>query len=311
VHTKRIAATNSEERIVVDVEDYPVVSRHRWFVSTSHGHSEALTYIPPEVRGRGRTISMQRLIMNPAKGQLVWHKNGNGLDNRRQNLVIADSRRHLAHIISRSRKRLYRGVDRPLGITTFWQANFAKKHLGAFKTAKEAALAYDFEARKAYREKAVLNFPDIVLESPPKPIPQKPKDSKYRGVFKRDDKWGAHFAFEGKNTYLGRFKTEKEAALAYDFACRKALGDEESHSRLNFPKLKIKEPPKPTSDRTRSSKFRGVSRHKSGWVANLSYGGTMKYLGVYKTEKEAALVYDEACRRLLSPKEAAWRLNFP
>jgi hypothetical protein len=39
-------------------------------------------------------------------------------------------------------------------------AKIAHCYIGSFKTAKEAAEAYDIEARKRYGEEAVLNFPD-------------------------------------------------------------------------------------------------------------------------------------------------------
>jgi hypothetical protein len=57
--------------------------------------------------------------------------------------------------------------------------------------------------------------------------------SKFRGVTWAKDKqrWQAQIGFRGKNIVLGRFKTEEEAARAYDKEARKLYGD---FARPNF-----------------------------------------------------------------------------
>lgn len=58
--------------------------------------------------------------------------------------------------------------------------------------------------------------------------------SQYKGVSKRskDSRWTAEIRVSGSNRYLGRYDTEREAALAYDAAARAAHG---LYARLNFP----------------------------------------------------------------------------
>ncbi len=66
--------------IIIDAEDVPKVSDHRW--SYAKGRS---------VRGRRkgeRPLSLARLLMNPSADRLVIHLNGDPLDNRKVNLRI-------------------------------------------------------------------------------------------------------------------------------------------------------------------------------------------------------------------------------
>lgn len=58
--------------------------------------------------------------------------------------------------------------------------------------------------------------------------------SRYKGVSfeKRTGRWLARMKIAGKQTYLGSFVTEEEAARAYDAAARRVHGE---FGKLNFP----------------------------------------------------------------------------
>jgi hypothetical protein len=59
-----------------------------------------------------------------------------------------------------------------------------------------------------------------------------PCASKYKGVWRHYDKWGAAIWDKGKSIKLGRFDTEAKAAEAYDAAARRLHGE---FARVNFP----------------------------------------------------------------------------
>jgi hypothetical protein len=76
---------------LVDDEDYPELSKHRWYA-----HKERNVYyavrMAPRTNGKKHTIRMHAAIVGTPKGMGTDHINGNGLDNRRENLRIVTTR---------------------------------------------------------------------------------------------------------------------------------------------------------------------------------------------------------------------------
>lgn len=62
-----------------------------------------------------------------------------------------------------------------------------------------------------------------------------PKSSQYRGVWREGRRWRAMLRDDGEGMVLGSFKTEREAALAYDAAIVYRFGPD---VRLNIPSVK-------------------------------------------------------------------------
>jgi hypothetical protein len=143
---------------IVDAEDYEWLSRYKWHATPS---PRGGSFYARRYRGQG-AILMHRLIMNPPKGMVVDHINGNGLDNRRCNLRICTQKENTYN----SRERV-NGTSRFIGVSprgNKWQAKVGRRYLGIFDDEVQAAKARDREAIRQYGEHAWLNFPP---ENPP------------------------------------------------------------------------------------------------------------------------------------------------
>lgn len=139
-------------------EDYELVSTHRWKLKKDKKDrvGYALTRI------EGKTVYMHQLIL-PGFPR-VDHWDGNGLDNRRQNLRGCTHQQNLQNQHPR-KGRKYKGVSYRKArahLSTPWKAyihiNGKSIHLGYFRTQRAGAQAYDVAARQAFGEFARLNF---------------------------------------------------------------------------------------------------------------------------------------------------------
>lgn len=146
---------------LIDDQDRDLISGYTW---QAHGDRLYTLYATARKRiGNKRiTVRMHRLIMglSPKDISEVDHINGNGLDNRRANLRIVTHRENQCNSRPRRNKHIkYKGVD--LCRDGKWRArctvNGHTYHLGRFRTAKEAASAYNDFARRQFGLNARLN----------------------------------------------------------------------------------------------------------------------------------------------------------
>lgn len=88
-------STRSEKVVavaLVDREDKEKVSKYHWCLNEGKNTDYARAYVKEQ--GKWKTIIMHRLIVDAAKGEVVHHINGNGLDNRKCNLQCCTRSQH-------------------------------------------------------------------------------------------------------------------------------------------------------------------------------------------------------------------------
>lgn len=153
----------------IDAADLALVADRAW---TAHRRGGGL-YVQAGARINGRkTVAyLHRVLVGARPGQLVDHRNGDTLDNRRENLRLCTPVENSRNKVSsqRAKRGRYKGVflKRKNGK---WRASIGAGeraasgkartvHLGTFRTEAEAARAYDAAALAHFGEFAALNFP--------------------------------------------------------------------------------------------------------------------------------------------------------
>lgn len=146
----------------MDDEDFESLSRHKWQAVKDHNGFYAAGSIKNDA-GVWKCIRMHRHILGLFDPKIcVDHKNGNTLDNTKNNLRAcspsenARNRKTVKHSTSG-----YKGVywNKP---TRKWFAhikfNYKDLHIGSFDCKIEAAKAYDQKAKELHGDFARLNF---------------------------------------------------------------------------------------------------------------------------------------------------------
>lgn len=153
----RVPLTQGKVALIDEADAERVLSR-RWSATWSGDRWYAQTRIGQ------RPVRMHRFLMDAQPGEVIDHRNGNGLDNRRvANLRRATQQQNLFNI-----GKSGGGTSRFKGVCwdkarNKWLAQIRSGgksiRLGRFENEAEAAQAYDDAARLYHGEFARLNFP--------------------------------------------------------------------------------------------------------------------------------------------------------
>lgn len=135
----------------IDYNDFEKIKNKTWYVSCGKRHNYAISTCSK--------IFMHRLILNAPDNMEVDHKDGNGLNNRRDNIRICTKSQNQANQLVRKGMK-FKGIRKN---KNRWCAririNGSEIHLGSFEKEEDAAKAYDKAAIKYFKEFSRLNFP--------------------------------------------------------------------------------------------------------------------------------------------------------
>lgn len=154
---RQLALSNEVDFALVDDADYEAVLAHRW-----HRGSGGDAQRNVKRDDRWTTESLHVFLMGKRFGYEVDHKNGNKLDNRRENLRWATDAENARNCKRKGASSRFKGVTWAEG-KRLWRVRimFLGKgvHVGYFTNEEDAARAYDRKALELFGEFARLNFP--------------------------------------------------------------------------------------------------------------------------------------------------------
>ena len=152
---KIVKLTNGKD-CLVDDEDFEELNSFTWYEGTG-GYAKR----HKRINGKLTTIIMHRFISKCPENKIIDHINQNTLDNRKSNLRIADkSKNSMNRGKQKNNSSGYKGVyydKRHNHYDSYITCNKKRTYLGSFKTAIEAAKAYNEAALIMHGKFSCLN----------------------------------------------------------------------------------------------------------------------------------------------------------
>jgi hypothetical protein len=148
----------------VDLDDLPLLRSHCWYAHVSRRRDGTVFKVYARASttgedGKFRVLPLHRAIMDTQTGLEVDHRDGDGLNNRRDNLRICTGFDNSKNRNMHCRNTCgFKGVSKVKGK---WKAKIALRgksiYLGYYATPEDAALAYDIAAKAHFGDFARTN----------------------------------------------------------------------------------------------------------------------------------------------------------
>jgi hypothetical protein len=146
--------------VLIDDEDLELVQQFHWQPDIRPWAIYAMR--TAKKNGKQYKMRMHRLIMGVLDDHYVKvdHKNGNGLDNRKENLRVCSNSQNLMNSVKPKGNNRFKGVyyrERNKKFQAMIKAEGKRLHLGLFTSEEDAARAYNDAALTYFGEFAKLN----------------------------------------------------------------------------------------------------------------------------------------------------------
>lgn len=163
-----------EHQVLVDDEDFELINKVKWYIVK--GTNTFYAYTDLRTRKDGKTLegsqfAMHRVILGLEKlgnsDTPVDHKNGNGLDNRKENLRIVTNQLNTFNTKPKHKNKssIYKGVMLAKGKWNVQiKLNYKSNNLGTYKDEIYAAKVYDAVVRFYTGAVGYVNFKEIYIE---------------------------------------------------------------------------------------------------------------------------------------------------
>ncbi len=146
---------------IVDDEDWPKLSKHKWHVVLLRTGSYAARRTRKSEGGNGSLVYMHRQLLGIVGSAQVDHADHDGLNNRRTNIRTCTKAQNMANLRKTRRTSRFKGVSW-YKQDQKWSAQVTvdgtKLHLGYFDDEVLAARVYNGAAAEAFGEFALLNI---------------------------------------------------------------------------------------------------------------------------------------------------------
>jgi hypothetical protein len=145
----KVPITNKQKQIVdyafVSLEDFEHIKKYSWTLKASKNEKTGYELKYAQGSVNRKYIRMHHLILGKPENRkkVVDHKDGNGLNNRRENLHFASHEQNSQNrfVNKEGKTSTFIGVSKKIGKT--WSARYSKNRLGIHENEEDAAKAYD------------------------------------------------------------------------------------------------------------------------------------------------------------------------
>ena len=153
---KVVSKAHGTHYILIDNDDYDAINKYKWSITKPRN-----TYYAVREFNKKSTL-LHRFLLNVKKrNKHVDHINGNGLDNRKENLRICTCKENNRNSkLSKNNTSGYKGVSWAKNMNkweSYITADRKRYGLGYFKCKHDAAMAYNTAALKYHKDYASLN----------------------------------------------------------------------------------------------------------------------------------------------------------